>query len=197
MFATRSPLNAFGDGMNRRHFLRLMICAGLISCSAKSAFAFIEETTLSDRSLSLYNPHSKENFNGIYWCDGDCVASAKENINHIMRDIRINDVKEIDLNLLDLIFAISTKLQAEEPFTVISGYRSPETNELLRKSGCGAAKNSYHIKGQAVDIRIPGYKASVLRRAAYELNIGGVGYYPTRRFVHVDVGPVRYWTGKK
>jgi uncharacterized protein YcbK (DUF882 family) len=196
MSTLKVPSYLFEDGLSRRHFLRLMVWAGLISCSAISAFAFIEETTPGERSLSLYNPHTKESFNGIYWCDGDCVANAKENINHIMRDIRINDVKEIDLNLLDLIFAISTKLQVKEPFTVISGYRSPETNELLRKCGSGAAKNSYHIKGQAVDIRIPGYKASVLRRAAYELKIGGVGYYPKRGFVHVDVGPVRYWTGK-
>jgi len=136
-------------------------------------------------------------FDGIYWCDGDCVANAKVNIDHIMRDIRTEDVKEIDMNLLDLIYAISTKLQAKEPFTVISGYRSRKTNELLRKLGSGAAKNSYHIKGQAVDIRNPGYKASVIRRVAYELKIGGVGYYPKRRFVHIDVGPVRYWTGKK
>jgi len=174
-----------------------MVWAGLISCSAKSAFASIEETTPKQRSLSLYNPHTKESFNGIYWCDGDCVASAKENINHILRDIRTDDVKEIDLNLLDLIFALSTKLQAKEPFRVISGYRNPETNELLRKSGCGAAKNSYHIKGQAAVIRLPGYKNSTLRKAAFELKAGGVGYYPKRGFVHIDVGPVRYWTGKK
>ena len=197
MSTLKMPSYSFEYGLSRRHFLRLMVWAGMISCSTKPVFASIEDTTLEERSLSLYNPHSKENFNGIYWCDGDCVASAKENINYIMRDIRTDDVKEIDLNLLDLIFAISTKLRAKEPFTIISGYRSRETNELLRKCGSGAAKNSYHIKGQAVDIRIPGYKASVLRRAAYELNIGGVGYYPTRRFVHVDVGPVRYWTGKK
>jgi len=174
-----------------------MVWTGLISCTSKSVFAAIEQSTFKERSISLYNPYTKENFDGIYWCDGDCVANAKENIDHIMRDIRTEDVKEIDLNLLDLIYAISTKLQAKEPFTVISGYRSRKTNELLRKLGSGAAKNSYHIKGQAVDIRNPGYKASVIRRAAYELKIGGVGYYPKRRFVHIDVGPVRYWTGKK
>jgi uncharacterized protein YcbK (DUF882 family) len=197
MSTLRSPLNSFENGVNRRRFLRLMVWAGLISCSSKSVFAAIDKGTLEERSLSLYNPHTKESFNGIYWCDGDCVASAKEDINHILRDIRTDDVKEIDLNLLDLIFAISTKLQAEEPFTVISGYRSPETNELLRKRGRGAAKNSYHIKGQAADIRLPGYKTSALRKAAFELKVGGVGYYPKRGFVHIDVGPVRYWTGKK
>ena len=197
MSTLKVPSYSFEDGLSRRRFLRLMVWAGLISCSTKSVFAAIEETTLEERSLSLYNPHSKESFNGIYWCDGDCVASAKENINHIMRDIRTDEAKEIDLRLLDLIFALSTKLQANEPFTVISGYRSPETNALLRKRGSGVAKNSYHIKGQAVDIRLPGYKTSALRRAAYKLKKGGVGYYPKLRFVHIDVGPIRYWTGKK
>ena len=197
MSAISSPLNSFEHGMNRRRFLRLLVWAGFISCSSKSVFAAIEQSTFKERSISLYNPHTKESFDGIYWCDGDCVASAKENIDHIMRDIRTDDVKEIDLNLLNLIYAISTKLQPKEPFTVISGYRSRKTNELLRKSGCGAAKNSYHIKGQAVDIRLPGYKASVLRRAAYDLKIGGVGYYPKCGFVHIDVGPIRYWTGIK
>ena len=197
MSILKVPSYSFEDRLRRRHFLRLMAWAGLICCSSNSVFAAIEEITLEERSLSLYNPYSKENFNGIYWCDGDCVASAKENINHIMRDNRTDEAKEIDLHLLDLIFALSTKLQAKEPFTIISGYRSPETNALLRKSGSGAAKNSYHIKGQAVDIRLPGYKTSALRRAAYKLKKGGVGYYPKLRFVHIDVGPIRYWAGKK
>ena len=189
--------NSMKDGLNRRHFLRLMAWAGLISCSSKSVFAAIEKSKLQERSLSLYNPHTKESFVGVYWCDGGCVASAMENINHIMRDIRTDDAKEIDIHLLDLLSAISTKLHPKEPFTVISGYRSPKTNALLRKRGSGAAKNSYHIKGQAVDIRLPGYKTSALRRAAHKLKKGGVGYYPKRRFVHIDVGPIRYWTGKK
>lgn len=197
MFAPQLPSCSSGDGLSRRHFLRLMVWAGLISCSAKSAFAEVVNTALTERSLALFNPNTKESFNGIYWCDGDCVASAKENINHIMRDVRTDNAKEIDIRLLDTLFAIATKLQPQEPFSVISGYRSPETNALLRKRGSGAAKNSYHIKGQAVDIRLKGYRTSALRRAAAELKIGGVGYYPRRRFIHIDVGPVRYWTGKK
>ena len=197
MSTLKSPSYSFENGVSRRNLLRLMVWAGLISCSAKSVFAAIEETTLEERSLSLYNPNTKESFDGIYWCDGGCVASAKENINHIMRDIRTDAAKDIDIHLLDLISAISAKLNPKGPFIVISGYRSPETNALLRKRGSGAAKNSYHIKGQAVDIRLPGHRTSALRRAAYELKKGGVGYYPKSRFVHIDVGPVRYWTGKK
>ena len=116
-----------------------------------------------------------------------------EKINHLMRDVRTGDVNQIDMHLLNLISAFSIKLKTEKPFHVISGYRSPKTNALLHKRGQGAAKNSYHLKGQAVDLRLPGYRTSVLRREAYELGKGGVGYYPRRKFVHIDVGPVRYW----
>jgi uncharacterized protein YcbK (DUF882 family) len=183
-------------GLSRRNFIKLLVCSGILSYSSKFAFAAIDGIALKERSLSLFNPHTKEGFEGIYWCDGDYVSNALNNINHIMRDIRTNDVKPIDTHLLDLIFSISIKLKPEAPFRVISGYRSLKTNTLLRKRGNGAAKKSYHIKGQAVDIRLPGYRTSVLRRAAYELKKGGVGYYPKHRFVHIDVGPVRYWTGK-
>ena len=183
-------------GLSRRNFIKLLVCSGILSYSSKFALAAIDGIALKERSLSLFNPHTKEGFEGIYWCDGDYVSNALNNINHIMRDIRTNDVKPIDTHLLDLIFSISIKLKPEAPFRVISGYRSPKTNTLLRKRGNGAAKKSYHIKGQAVDIRLPGQRISVLRRAAYELKKGGVGYYPKHRFVHIDVGPVRYWTGK-
>jgi uncharacterized protein YcbK (DUF882 family) len=183
-------------GLSRRNFIKLLVCSGILSYSSKFAFAAINGIALKERSLSLFNPHTKEGFEGIYWCDGDYVPNALNNINHIMRDIRTGAVKPIDTHLLDLIFSISIKLKPEAPFRVISGYRSQKTNTLLRKRGNGAAKKSYHIKGQAVDIRLPGHRTSVLRKAAYELKKGGVGYYPKHRFVHIDVGPVRYWTGK-
>ena len=111
-----------------------------------------------------------------------------------MRDIHADAIKQIDENLLDLIFTISAKLKLQEPFHIICGYRTPKTNSLLLKRSKSAAKNSYHMKGQAVDIRLPGVETSVIRRAAYKLKKGGLGYYPRRRFVHIDVGPVRYWT---
>jgi uncharacterized protein YcbK (DUF882 family) len=183
-------------GLSRRNFIKFLVCSGVISHSSKFAFAALDGIARKERSLSLFNPYTKERFEGNYWCDGEYIPNALNDINHLMRDIRTNDIKLIDTHLLDLIFSISAKLQSKTPFRVISGYRCPETNSLLRKCGSGAAKRSYHIKGQAVDIRLPGYKTSVLRRAAYELQIGGVGYYPKRRFVHIDVGPVRYWTGK-
>jgi len=182
-------------GLSRRNFIGFILCAGIAGLCPKPVFAAIDELSTKGRSLSLYNPHTKDRFNGVYWHNGKYVAEALKNINHIMRDFHAHDIKQIDTHLLDLLSVISIKLQPEKPFHIISGYRSPETNAKLRKSGKGAAKNSYHIQGKAVDIRLPGYRTSVLRRTAFKLKKGGVGYYPHQKFVHIDVGPLRYWKG--
>ena len=180
---------------SRRNFLKLFAYSGLLCYFPKFTYAAFDENAPDERSLALFNPRTKESFEGIYYRNGGYVANSLKIINHIMRDIRTDDVKLIDRNLLDLISAISIKLKPKEPFHVISGYRSPRTNNLLRKRGKGAAKNSFHLKGQAADIRLPGYRTSVLRKAAYEVKSGGVGYYPKSGFVHVDIGPLRYWRG--
>jgi len=190
----RMPSASLKEGLNRRSFLRLMLWAGLISYSSKSALAAINDLSSEVRSLSLFNPRTKEGYNGIYWRNGEYVASALDNVNYIMRDVRTDDVKQIDTDLLDLIYKISLKLKTVGPFHVLSGYRSHKTNSLIVKQFESTAKNSFHTKGQAVDIRLPGQRASVLRRAAFELREGGIGFYPRQRFVHIDVGPVRYWS---
>ena len=190
----RMPFGVSKTRLSRRGFLRLMLWAGVISCSSKSAFAAIGALSSEERSLALYNPLTKESFNGVFWRNGEFVNSALKDIYHIMRDIRTDEIKQIDPDLLDLIYKISTKLKLKKPIYVISGYRSQKTNNLLHKRNKDVAKNSYHTKGQAVDIRLPGLKTSALRRAAYELKMGGIGYYPQRGFVHIDVGPVRYWS---
>jgi len=138
--------------LSRRKFIGFMLCAGIAGLSPKPVFAAIDELATKRRSLSLYNPHTKDSFNGVYWRNGKYVAEALKNINHIMRDFRAHDIKQIDTHLLDLLSVISTKLKPEKPFHIISGYRSPETNAKLRKRDKGAAKNSYHIQGKAVDI---------------------------------------------
>ncbi len=189
------PPISLEDAISRRNFLKFVVFSGLISCSAKFSLAAIDELAIETRSLSIYNPNTKESFEGTYYSDGKYVAAALNKINHLMRDTNTNEVKSIDTGLLDLISAIATKLKSKSPFHIISGYRSPKTNSLLRKRGQGAAKNSYHIKGQAADLRLPGFKSSAVRKAAYRLKKGGVGYYAKRGFVHIDVGPVRYWRG--
>jgi uncharacterized protein YcbK (DUF882 family) len=145
------------------------------------------------RSLSLFNTHTNEKIESTYWCDGSYCAPGLREIDHLLRDYRTGEVKEIDRSLLDLLHDLRSELRAEQPFHVISGYRSPATNALLRQEGHGVAAHSYHIQGRAIDIRIPGIGLRNLRDAALRLGRGGVGYYPASDFVHVDVGPARTW----
>jgi uncharacterized protein YcbK (DUF882 family) len=149
-----------------------------------------------ERSLSLYNPNTRESLHTTYWSNGRYLQKALGDINHILRDRRTGEIKQINTRLLDLLYAIGTELKTQKPFHIISGYRSRRTNALLRKCGKGAAKNSLHIQGKAADIRLPGCRLSSLRRVAFNLKCGGVGYYPRSRFVHIDVGPIRYWRGR-
>ena len=178
----------------RRDFLKTILWSAIISFSYSSAFAAIDNISAAEKYLSLYNPSTKESFNGVFWRNGTYEAGALKNINYLMRDFRADAITPIDKDLLDLIFKISIELRPQKPFHVISGYRTPKTNAILFKRNKIAARNSYHMKGKAVDIRLPGIKTSVLRRTAYNLKKGGIGYYPQRRFVHIDVGPIRYWT---
>lgn len=104
-----------------------------------------------------------------------------------------HEVKNTDKGLLDLLFSIRMKLETNQPFHVISGYRSAETNALLRSHSSGIAKNSFHLIGEAIDVRVPGRALRALRQIALDLKAGGVGYYPQSDFAHVDVGRVRYW----
>ena len=195
MYALKTNFRSSKTRMNRRGFLSLMFWAGLICYSPRSSLAAIDYIAPEEKFLSLYNPYTEENFDGVYWHNGEYVADALKNINYLMREVRTDAIKEIDKDLLDLLFAISKKIKLQKPFHVICGYRTAKTNASLVKRNKSAAKNSYHIKGQAVDIRLPGLRTSALRKAAYELGQGGIGYYPRRRFVHIDVGPVRYWNG--
>ncbi len=121
---------------------------------------------------------------------------ALKQIDHILRDFRANEIKPIDPVLLDLLHELGGTLETDQPFHIISGYRSPHTNTLLRERGgatTGVASRSLHMVGKAIDIRVPGVKLDHLRGAARSLKLGGVGYYPSSNFVHLDTGRVRYW----
>ncbi len=149
--------------------------------------------SLLEKTLSLYNTRTGEAWNRVYWCEGDYVPEALEEINHLFRDHRTNEVKVIDPRLLDLLYDLNEKLGSRRPFHVVSAYRSPETNAILRRRSRRIARNSLHIEGMAVDIRLPDRNMRQLAKAAVSLQSGGVGYYPRRQFVHVDTGKVRRW----
>jgi uncharacterized protein YcbK (DUF882 family) len=114
-------------------------------------------------------------------------------VDRVLRDHRTDEIKPIDPQLLDLLYAISGELECSHPFDVISAYRSPTTNAYLRFMDRRVAEHSFHMDGKAIDLRIPGWASQTVRRVAVDLRLGGVGYYPRANFVHVDVGPVRYW----
>jgi uncharacterized protein YcbK (DUF882 family) len=149
----------------------------------------------SRRSLSFYNIYTDEYVNEVYWEDGRYRTEGLERINYIMRDVRYGKERPIDVQLLDLLYAVRRKLRCDAPFDLVSGYRTPWHNAMLARRNRGAARNSLHMYGKAVDINLPGCSLEDVRRAATELRIGGVGYYPSSKFVHVDVGRVRYWRG--
>jgi uncharacterized protein YcbK (DUF882 family) len=111
----------------------------------------------------------------------------------VLRDFRTGDIEVIDPQLLVLLHKISQRIGKDEPFDVISGYRSPKTNARLASNSNGVAKHSLHMQGMAVDICLPGMKLAHLRDAAKSLKAGGVGYYPKSNFIHIDTGKVRYW----
>jgi uncharacterized protein YcbK (DUF882 family) len=143
--------------------------------------------------LKFHNLHTGEAFNGAYWENGCYVSDALAEIRTVLRDFRTGDEHDIDCRLLDLLTVLHTRLDTAEPFEVISGYRSPKTNAMLRERSDGVAAHSLHMEGMAIDIRIPGRSLPDLRNAALALGQGGVGYYPVSDFVHVDVGRVRHW----
>lgn len=145
------------------------------------------------RALSFHNLHTGEKLKVTYWADGHHIPDALAEVNHVLRDFRTGEVWPIDVRLLDLLHRVRQALDTQEPFHIISGYRSPATNKSLRKNGGGVAKRSLHMQGKAIDVRVPGRQLRTLHKAAVALKAGGVGKYPKSGFVHIDVGRVRYW----
>lgn len=147
------------------------------------------------REVNLYNLNTGERLKAEYWDRGRYLKDALREVNRLLRDHRTGATHAIDPRLLDLVYALRTRVGARQPFTVISGYRSPASNEALREETRGVARHSYHMDGKAVDIRLPGYSIRGLQQAALRLKGGGVGFYPRSDFVHIDVGKPRSWIG--
>ena len=149
------------------------------------------------RALSFVHTHTAEKLAIQYCCDGRYEPEALAKLNHLLRDFRTGEVKPIDPKLFDLLHELSSELDAQDmAFHIISGYRSPATNNMLQQRGgahTGVASKSLHMVGKAMDIRLPDVKLKTVREAAASLKRGGVGYYPSSNFVHVDTGRVRYW----
>lgn len=145
------------------------------------------------RRLSLHNINTNERFDGVYWADGQYRADALRKLDVLLRDHRAKQVCRFDPRLFDLLARVHQSVGSDDPFEVICGYRSRRTNAMARRRSRGVAKESYHVRGMAIDIRLLDTELRAISQAAKGMQSGGVGFYPRSGFVHLDVGPVRSW----
>lgn len=176
----------------RRAFLRTAGGAFLAAGALKASPAFCAPAA---RHLKFENLHTGESLALDYWSDGAYHPEALAEINNVLRDFRTGEVHAIEPGLLDLLHDLNSRLETAAPYQVISGYRSPRTNAALHEHSNGVASKSLHMQGMAIDIRVPGRQLAAVHDTALSLGRGGVGFYPSSDFVHVDVGRVRKWNG--
>lgn len=175
---------------------RRLLLKGLSTLPFGLSATAARASSLQDCQLSFRHTHTDETLKIIYRSGGDYLPSALTQINHLLRDFRTGEVQPIDPALMDILYAVGATC-GSHTFEIISGYRSPVTNAMLKHTGGGGvAKNSLHMEGRAIDVRITGLDSARLRDAAVNLGMGGVGYYPVEDFVHLDTGRVRTWGPK-
>jgi uncharacterized protein YcbK (DUF882 family) len=175
--------------LDRRMFLRSLGVSTLALGSMGAASARMRDKRL----LSFDHTHTGESLSVVYFQEGTYQAPGLERINHLLRDFRTEEVHPIDPRTLDILFDLQTLADRDEPFQVISGYRSPQTNAALRGRSSGVAEHSLHMQGRAIDVRLGGFSTRRLHELARQMGRGGVGFYPQSDFVHLDNGPVRFW----
>lgn len=193
------------DGsLRRRDMLRLGALTVAASLTPRAVYARPHHAGTSkltrqargkplEKALALYHTRTAETLTTVYWYRGDYLPEALTAISYLLRDYHVDVVKPIDTRLLDLLHTLRQTLAVPAAFHVLSGYRSPSTNAQLHRRNSRAARNSLHMDGKAVDIYLPGCRLALVRRAAIALRAGGVGYYPSDNFIHIDTGAVRSW----
>ncbi len=145
------------------------------------------------RLLRVVNIHTREKAEVVYWHNGEYLEDGLAKLSNIMRDFRANEIMMMDREVIDYLHDIYVRQDTTERIQILSGYRSRQTNEMLRKRSSGVAKNSMHILGRAIDFRIPGKPTRNLQQTALKLARGGIGYYKRSDFVHIDTGEIRSW----
>ena len=186
-----SRKNPESPDRSRRSFLRgaALAVPGLMLLSPWERLL----ASTPERSLSFYHTHTGEKLSLVYHADGDYVPESLAQIDQFLRDFRTDEVHAIDTGLLDLLHQVHDATGGTSTFEVISGYRSPATNSMLRGKSNGVAKRSLHMQGRAIDVRLNGIDTRAVRAAALDLKQGGVGYYSKSNFVHLDTGRFRTW----
>jgi len=174
--------------LTRRRFLQYCTVIATSLCITTALAKDAER-----RTLSFVHTHTGEKLTTTYAIDGRYQPESIQQIEHLLRDFRNGEAHTIDPKLLDILYELQKLTKHDGAFHIISAYRSPVTNAQLRSKSTGVAEHSKHMEGKAIDVRLPGFSTLELRDLAKSLRRGGVGYYESSDFVHVDTGPVRYW----
>ena len=156
-------------------------------------FAFAAKALPSTRSLGFRNLHTGEEAKATYLRDGLLQPEGLKALNFALRDWCNCEVREMDPQLFDLLYALRSRMDSKQSFELISGYRSPETNAKLAANSNGVAKRSLNMQGKATDIRLPERDLTLLHKTVLAMKAGGVGLYTKSGFVHVDTGRARHW----
>lgn len=185
--------DGLSSGFTRRGLLTAFAATAITAAPTFSKAAGFLRGGGDIRRIRMYSARTGERIDMIYWLEGKYIKDAVRQLNHFMRDWRTDQVKSMDLRTVDIMAAAHNLLDVSEPYMLLSGYRSPQTNAMLRSRSRGVAKNSLHMKGQAADLRLASRSVGQMARAASACRAGGVGKYSRSNFVHMDCGVVRTW----
>ena len=181
------------NGITRRGLLGVFAATAVVAAPTYSnAFGLLKGAG-DIRRIRMYSGRTGESIDTIYWIEGEYIPEVLKEINHFMRDWRSDDTMKMDPRNFDVMAAAHRLMDVSEPYMLLSGYRSPATNAMLRSNSRGVAKNSLHMKGQAADLRLKSRSVGQMARAAKACSGGGVGTYSRSNFVHMDCGSVRTW----
>lgn len=188
---SRRPKSRTVAPVSRRSFLRASLAGTALLLPAWPRIVL----GAAPRTLAFDHMHTGEKLTVAYWAGGKYVPEALDRLNHLLRDHYSDAIYPIDPQLFDLLHEVRASLGSRGRFQVVSGYRSPATNRMLRARSRGVARSSLHMTGQALDLRLLGSATWRVRETAVALQRGGVGYYGRANFVHLDTGQVRTWRG--
>ena len=186
---------SISTGLTRRALLGAFAATAVSAAPTFSNAAGFLRGAGDIRRIRMYSGRTGERIDMIYWVEGKYIKDAVNEVNYFMRDWRTDGVKTMDLRTVDIMAAAHNMMDINEPYMLLSGYRSPQTNAMLRSRSRGVAKNSLHMKGQAADLRLNSRSTGQMAKAAAACRAGGVGRYSGSNFVHMDCGPVRTWGG--
>ena len=183
------------SGLTRRGLLGAFAASAVAAAPTYSNAAGFLRGAGDIRRIAMHSGRTGEHLETIYWIEGEYIAEAVREINVHMRDWRTGEAVQMDLRTIDIMSAALNLMDTSEPYLLLSGYRSPQTNQMLSKRSSGVARNSLHMRGQAADLRLTSRSPVQMANAAIACRAGGVGRYNGSNFVHMDCGPIRSWRG--